>query len=230
MPLLSEVLETRYVAYAFDRRKENRLAFHALFSRCAALCKMQGPNLLWHWENGIMQANLKPKVWFLMVGGNDLFESKCTDRFVQANVLNVLKRIYEYQPDAQFIVHGIMPRKDNMDAQSNALGHLWDRAQGINLLLKKFTKHSSRVTFLNAGLKFTSGKAEKGRGSIDPSMVQKGGANPTTKGMKVWGDYVEKKILEVIQGFDKSRLKQKDKDAARIKKPGNRKKNDETRA
>ncbi|KAL3923985.1 MAG: hypothetical protein SGILL_001323 [Bacillariaceae sp.] len=189
-----------------------------------------GPNLLWHWENGIAQANLKPKIWFLMVGGNDLFESQCTDRFVQANVLNVLKRIYEYQPDAQFIVHGIMPRKDNVDAQSNTLGHLWDRAQGINLLLKKFTKHSSRVTFLNAGLKFTSGKAEKGRGSIDPSMVQKGNVNPTTKGMKVWGDYVEKKIMEAIQGFDKSRLKQKGKDTTRIKKPGDKKGNDETRA
>jgi hypothetical protein len=29
--------------------------------------------------------------------------------------------------------------------------------------------------------------------------------------MMVWGDYIEKKIHEIINGFDKSRLKQKDK-------------------
>ena len=210
-------------------RRESQPMPSSFRTQLTTFTLLQGPNLLWHWENGIQQANLKPKVWFLMVGGNDLFESKCTDRFVQANVLNVLKRIYEYQPDAQFIVHGIMPRKDNPDSASNALGHLWNRAQDINLLLKKFTKQSSRVTFVNAGLKFTSGKAEKGRGAIDPSMVQKGMV-PTTKGMKVWGDYIEKKILEVMEGFDKSRLKQKNKEGARIKKPGNKKQNDETRA
>jgi lysophospholipase L1-like esterase len=189
------------------------------------ITEKQGPNLLWHWENGIMQANLKPKVWFIMVGGNDLFESHCTDRFVQANVLNVLKRIYEYQPDAQFVVHGIVPRKDNLDSVSNALGHLWDRAQGINLLFKKFAKHSSRVTFLNAGQKFTAGKGDKGRGSLDTRMIKNGNV-PTLKGMTEWGNKVESKIREVMRGFDKSRLKKKNEEGERIKQQGDKKAND----
>jgi lysophospholipase L1-like esterase len=145
-----------------------------------------------------------------MVGGNDLFVSKCTDRFVLANILNVLKRIYESQPEAQFIVHGIMPRKDNPDSKSNALGHLWNRAQDINLLVKKFTKHSGRVHFVNAGPKFTSESGFKGRRFLDASLISDG-IHPTSKGMQVWGDVVEKKILETIHGFDKSKLKQKDK-------------------
>jgi len=163
-----------------------------------------------------------------MVGGNDLFVSKCTDRFVQANVLNVLKRIYEYQPDARFIVHGIVPRKDNIDSQSDALGHLWDRAQGINLLLKKFSKHSAQVTYVNAGPKFLMVKGDKGRGHLDPSMMTNGNV-PTMKGMTVWGDYIEGKIREVIHGFDKSRLKQKVKQSGRIKEAGERDKNDENK-
>lgn len=187
-----------------------------------------GPNLLWHWENGIKQANLKPKIWFIQVGGNDLFQSHCTDRFVQANVLNVLKRIYEYQPEAQFILHGIVPRKDNLESPSNALGHLWDRAQGINLLLKKFAKHSAGVTFLNAGQKFTTGRGDKGRGSLDSSMIEKGNI-PTLKGMTEWGNTVEEKIGEVMKGFDKSRLKKQNKGGERIKQQGDKKANDETR-
>ncbi|KAG7374654.1 GDSL-like lipase/acylhydrolase family protein [Nitzschia inconspicua] len=187
-----------------------------------------GPNLLWHWENGIKQANLKPKVWFIMVGGNDLFQSQCTDRFVQANILNVLKRIYENQPEAQFIVHGIIPRKDNPDSPSNALGHLWDRAQGINLLLKKFAKRSVGVTYLNAGQKFTTGRGDKGRGSLDPSMIKNGNV-PTLKGMTEWGKTVESKIREVMHGFDKSRLKKKDQQVGRIKQQGNKKADEETR-
>jgi lysophospholipase L1-like esterase len=175
-----------------------------------------------------MQANLKPKVWFIMVGGNDLYESQCTDQFVQANVLNVLKRIYEYQPEAQFVVHGIVPRKDNVDSRSNALGHLWDRAQGINLLLKKFAKHSARMTFLNAGQKFTAGKGDKGRGSIDPNMIKKGN-DLTLKGMTVWGNTIESKIREVMHGFDKSRLKKTNKDGARIKQQGDKRSDEDTK-
>lgn len=175
---------------------------------------------------------MKPKVWFILVGANDLFVTKCTDRFVYANILNVVKRVYESSPDSHIIVHGIMPRKDNPSAKSNALGHLWDRAQGINLLLKKFFKRKGRLYFVNAGMKLTQESGHKGRRFLDPKLISDG-INPTSEGMMVWGDYIEKKIHEIINGFDKSRLKQKDKNPNAKKrgkdKEGKDKDEDETR-
>ena len=68
-----------------------------------------------------MIANINPKIWFLSVGTNDLFEEKCTDRFVVASILNVIKMIHDLKPTAVFIIHGILPRKDNPKAKSQFL-------------------------------------------------------------------------------------------------------------
>mmetsp|Transcript_10947 Transcript_10947/g.25926 ORF Transcript_10947/g.25926 Transcript_10947/m.25926 type:complete len:435 (+) Transcript_10947:288-1592(+) len=174
-----------------------------------------GPNLLWHWENGIQQANLRPKLWFLMVGTNDLFVHKCTDRFVMANVLNVAQRIFEEQPDAKIVIHGIIPRKDNPDSKSNALGHLWNRAQGVNLQVRKWIKtHSSRITFMNVGQILMDNGGMKGRKYLDPTYMGEG-MNPTPKGMKRWGDLVVKKVTPILKGFDRE---QHNKRAKELKK------------
>lgn len=171
-----------------------------------------GPNLLWHWENGISQAKLRPKIWFIMVGGNDLFAKKCTDRFVMANVLNVAKRIFEDQPEAKIVIHGITPRKDIPDSKSQALGHLWNRAQGINLQIRKFIKrHSSRIYYMNVGQILMANGSLKGRKSLDPNLIVDG-INPTPKGMKKWGDLVLKKLTPILHGFDMEKHRHQSKE------------------
>lgn len=176
-------------------------------------CFYQGPNLLWHWENGISEAALKPKLWFIMVGGNDLFKSKCSNRFVFANILNVLKSIFESHPNSEFIVHGIMPRSD--DPASTTLGHVWKRAQDINFLIRKFTDHASHIHYVNAATKFTIESGMKGRRHLDPELMSDG-MNPTDKGMRVWGDYIEKKVSEILHGRKKWDKQQKaEADAAK---------------
>jgi lysophospholipase L1-like esterase len=161
-----------------------------------------GPNLLWHLQNGILDAKLNPKVWFIMVGGNDLFNSKCTDRFVLANTLNVVKELYNHQPDAEFIIHGILPRVDSPDGKSGKtgqLGNYWNRAQDINLEIKRFTRKGRRLHYINGGPKFTKdhGQGIKGRKFIDLNLMTNG-ITPTTEGMKSWGDFIEKKVLEIL--------------------------------
>ena len=112
-----------------------------------------------------------------MVGGNDLFEKKCTDRFVMANVLNVAKRIFEDQPEAKIVIHGITPRKD--------------------LLVRKFIKvHSSRIYYMNLGQVLMTNRQIKGRQFLDENLIADG-TNPTPKGMEKWGDLVKKKLLRL---------------------------------
>jgi len=157
-----------------------------------------GPNLLWHWENGIQQANLRPKMWYIIVGSNDLYISKCKDEFVKANILNVAKRIFEDQPDAKIVVHGILPRKDNLDSKSNSVGDLWNRAQGVNLDIRKFIKkHSSRIYYMNLGQTLMEGK---GRMQVNPRLIN--GMHPTSKGMQKWGDLAVKKLVPILKGFN----------------------------
>jgi len=161
-----------------------------------------GPNLLWHLNNGIIDAKLQPKVWFILVGGNDLFNSQCDDRFVVANTLNVVKTLYNSQPNAEFIIHGILPRVDNPDGKTGktgALGNYWKRAQDINLHIKRFTRKGARLHYINGGPKFTKdhGNGIKGRKFIDLNLMTNG-ITPTTEGMKAWGDFIEKKVQEIL--------------------------------
>jgi len=169
-----------------------------------------GPNLLWHWENGIQQANLRPKLWFIVVGGNDLYVNKCKDEFVMASVLNVAKRIFDDQPDAKIVVHGIIPRKDDLEAKSNNLGDLWNRAQGTNLHVRKFIKkHSSRIHFMNLGQVLMGHGGFKGRKAVNPQLIQ--GIYPTPKGMQTWGNLAVKKLTPIIRGFDREAHRKKTK-------------------
>jgi lysophospholipase L1-like esterase len=145
-----------------------------------------------------------------MVGGNDLYVNKCNDQFVMANVMNVAKRIFEDQPDAKIVLHGIIPRKDDLDAKSNDLGHAWNRAQGINLDVRKFIKtHSSRIFYMNFGQTLMVNGGMKGRKSVDPSLIS--GIYPTPKGMQKWGDLAVKKLAPILKGFDMTEHRKKTK-------------------
>jgi len=155
-----------------------------------------GPNLLWHLKNGVLEP-LDPKAWFIHIGSNDLYTSKCTDRFVIANILNVLKAIQEERPDAQFFLHGILPRKDNPKQNSQFLGRQWHRAQTVNMELKKFCKQYSNIHYLQGGPLFMEESQARGRRKINVELINDG-VHPTTKGLEIWGDYIVNKTTAVL--------------------------------
>jgi len=115
---------------------------------------------------------LNPKVWFINIGSNDLYVTKCTDRFVVANILNVLKILYEQKPGAQFILHGILPRKDNPESKSQLLGDTWQRAQVINLQLKKLANRAKNIHFLQGGPLFMEETSVRGRKQMDTKLIR----------------------------------------------------------
>ena len=172
----------------------------------------KGPNVLWHLQNGVLEP-LKPKVWMILVGMNDLYDLKCTNRFVVANILNVVKAISDHQPDAQFVLHGILPRKDKPSSKSQFLGAVWQRAQAVNLQLRKFCEHKINMHYMQAGpLFFAEEKRDdKGRRQIDPEMMEDG-IHPTAKGFEVWGDHIVKLVESIVHEVQEAAQKQADKE------------------
>jgi len=158
--------------------------------------------MLWHIQNGMID-DLNPKLWFISIGSNDLFEEKCDDRFVVASILNVVKAIADRKPDAHFIIHGILPRKDSIKSKAGFLEKKWRYAQKINTHIRKFCEHSRQLFYMQAGtlfLKETS-KEWKGRNIIDQNLLEDG-MYPTKKGMEVWGDYIVKRIKQILQDIE----------------------------
>jgi lysophospholipase L1-like esterase len=151
---------------------------------------------LWHLKNGVL-GPLKPKVWLILIGTNDLYTSRCTDRFVVANILNVLKMIAEHQPDAQFILHGILPRKDKPDSKTQHLGQVWKRAQAVNIQIRKFCDHKQNIYYMQAGQLFMEETEVRGRQQIDVTKMSDG-THPTKEGLEVWGDYIVKEVTSIL--------------------------------
>jgi lysophospholipase L1-like esterase len=144
--------------------------------------------------------SLNPKLWFISIGSNDLFEEKCTDRFVVASILNVVKAISDRKPDAHFIIHGILPRKDEAKSKTDFLKKKWKYAQMINTQIRKFCEHSPKLFYMQAGPLFLkeASKDWRGRRSIDHLLLEDG-VYPTKRGMEVWGDYIVKRVKQILK-------------------------------
>mmetsp|Transcript_62961 Transcript_62961/g.181111 ORF Transcript_62961/g.181111 Transcript_62961/m.181111 type:complete len:409 (-) Transcript_62961:1197-2423(-) len=165
-----------------------------------------GPNMLWHIENGLID-NINPKVWFISVGGNELFREKCTDRIVVASILQVLKAIAERKPGAAFVIHGILPRKDDPRSKSQFLKKNWKYAQTINTHVRKFCEHAPRLYYMQAGPLFLQETEEaRGRRVIDSKLLEDG-VLPTKEGLMVWGEYIAKKVKNIIEDLEESKAK-----------------------
>merc|ERR1712196_243173 len=104
-----------------------------------------------------------------------------------------VKTIFEMRPDASFVIHGILPRKDNPDSKSQFLKKKWKYAQAINTQIRKFCEHSARLYYMQAGALFLEETESKGRRQIDRKLLEDG-IHPTKRGMEVWGDYIVKRV------------------------------------
>jgi lysophospholipase L1-like esterase len=154
--------------------------------------------------------SLNPKIWFIMIGTNDLFTSKCNHHFVLASILNVAKTVSLRYPESLFVMHGIMPRKDNPKAPSNVLGKTWKQAQDINSELRKFCKKYRNFYYMQAGELMLKGSSTRGRAQLDSQMMMEDGVHPTLEGFERWGDFVSERLVDVLKDFEEFKAKLKE--------------------
>jgi lysophospholipase L1-like esterase len=164
---------------------------------------LKGPNLLWHLKNGLLEP-LNPKVWFILIGTNDIFASQCTDRFVVADILNVLRAVHEQRPEAEFIIHGILPRKDPGNRKSQFLGRYWKRIQVINAQIKRFCEFHPNLHFMQGGSVFMEETDLKGRRQMNVSRIDDG-IHPTPEGLEAWAELIVKMVLTIMKNAKKIR-------------------------
>jgi len=93
-------------------------------------------NVLWRIQNGEMPDYLNPKIWWIVLGTNDLAMKQCSEEVVLMGILRVIEEILEQKPDAKIVVNSILPmssdikgrvprivKKDRKKVHTNSLGH-----------------------------------------------------------------------------------------------------------
>jgi hypothetical protein len=69
----------------------------------------QSPHVLWRLQHGEMLKGFAPKVWWILVGINDLIQGGCSPEVVLLGVLRIVEEIQSQAPNAIIVINGILP-------------------------------------------------------------------------------------------------------------------------
>jgi lysophospholipase L1-like esterase len=72
-------------------------------------------NLLWRLQNGEMPSTLQPKVWWILVGSNDLVRGQCSEEAIILGILRLADEIALVRPGSVIVIQGLLPRTPHAD-------------------------------------------------------------------------------------------------------------------
>ena len=83
-------------------------------------------NLLWRMQHGEMPDNLQAKIWWIMIGANDLALAMCSEDVTILGILRVAEEIAHHHPQSKVVIQGLLPRSNHRDGSL----HLTDAKRG----------------------------------------------------------------------------------------------------
>ena len=128
-------------------------------------------DLGWRLQHGLLPSALRPKVFFVMIGTNDLGAGERWD-VAASEVQLVLEQLHARRPDAHVIVHGLLPRGSDEGAPRTPSFHRspwWLAAQNnhyesitkVNAKLNAFaTRHREWLSYLDCSHLFLASTVE----------------------------------------------------------------------
>jgi len=180
------------------------------------------PNVLWRIQNGEIPRNLNPKIFWLVLGTNDLALRQCSEEVVLLGILRVIEEIQEMKPNTKIVLNSILPMttdakgrlpevdgnrmekglKRNVDARRSLVGvsvpwsstvvDIWPSVVMINKALKKFCSKHKHIIFFDVYDIFVDDQNGKMRPTIDSELMK-----ISTLGMPTVSGH--EKLLDSIQ-------------------------------
>lgn len=110
------------------------------------------PNLLWRIQNNEF-SDLYPKVWWINIGSNDLFSTRCSEEVTLIGILRVLYECQLTKSRSMIVINSILPIAVKSDLSLERKGirnEYWYAIQEVNEQLQKFAKKHTGVAFFDA--------------------------------------------------------------------------------
>jgi lysophospholipase L1-like esterase len=121
------------------------------------------PNLFWRIRQDEMR-NLSPKVWWVSIGRNDLFRTKCSEEVALMGVLRVVEELAAKNDGATIVINSLLPTSNKINLQlEGGFSHndMWLSIQEVNTRLKKFASKHHHVVFYDADDVFVETRYKK---------------------------------------------------------------------
>ena len=147
-------------------------------------------NLLYRLQNGELTTRLNPKIFWILVGTNDLGEDDCSATSIAAGVLKVVQEVQEQRPDTVIVVNSLLPRSTSVEnGKLDYSSTYWPTIQSVNHMLESYINkgetYANDVHWFDATSLFVldsnNDKAIMMNKSLMPDLL-----HPSTDGSRLW--------------------------------------------
>jgi len=101
-------------------------------------------NVLWRIMNEEMPYDFNPKVWWLVLGMNDLTRMQCSEEIVVLGILRVVEEIRLRKPDAKIVINSLLPMINYQDGMEPKMADVADFTADRGDRGRKYRKKEDR--------------------------------------------------------------------------------------
>ena len=162
-------------------------------------------NVLYRLQHGENPPGLQPKVWWILIGTNDLGSDSCSADAITVGNIRIVQEIRRQHPTTPIVINSILPRGSEELLHFNAM---WPILQTINQRLECYARFmtvpSAPIKFFNATSLFTyediKDDNEYGREVYINETLMNDYLHPSGEGAMVWGQEIVKMVLALTSG------------------------------
>jgi lysophospholipase L1-like esterase len=150
--------------------------------------------LLYRLQNGELPEALGAKVFWILIGTNDL-ANHCTVEAVVAGNIRVVQELQKKRPDATIVLNSILPRgaPRGLDMTHTSL---WQNVQRVNQWLQCYADSDQKVEFFNATSLFVlsyDGVVHQVKNYFYDDV------HPSEQGSQGWAKAIVQKVQQLIE-------------------------------
>jgi lysophospholipase L1-like esterase len=150
--------------------------------------------LLYRFQNGELPQTLGAKVFWILIGTNDLTHY-CTAEAVAAGNMRIVQELQKKRPDATIVLNSILPRGDpqTLDLMDSPM---WQNVQRVNQWLKCYADSNDKVEFFNATSLFVvsyNGMVRQVKDYFHDNV------HPSEQGSRGWAKAIVQKVQDLIK-------------------------------
>ena len=152
-------------------------------------------DLLWRIKNGEMPLELNPKIWWILIGTNDIGRDRnCSEELTVQGILKIVQEIQNRKgSNATIVVNSILPRSTG--SEKGLLSRHWNMIQRMNIELYTIFNKIENIYFFNASNLFINISNDNGKYFI-PKKLMPDFLHPSKEGYIVWSEEIVKWIGE----------------------------------
>ena len=115
-------------------------------------------NVLWRIRNGELPDELRPKIFWVMIGLRDIRTTGCSSEVTAISIIRLVEEIQIKRPGSKIVLNGIMPSAGKNGFAPQAL----HTSMKVNIQLRKFSENHDNVFYFDLSKFFLefSGKKE----------------------------------------------------------------------